>query len=878
MTWWTRLWRRSQMEANLEKELRFHIDQHSEQLMARGLAPDKARRQARLGLGGPEQVKESCRDARGTRWLEDLLQDFRYALRTFRQRPGFAAIALLILALGIGATTVMFAVINSVLLRPLSYPEPHRLVTLHGFTEEFGEFWGFSNPDFSDAKRESRSLAMAAWTYGGGTISKPGEPEYVDGRKISADLFSTLGIVPLYGRAFRPNEDQPGTTPVVIISYGLWQRDFGGDPAVIGKSLIFEGAPYAVVGVAPPGFQLSGEADVFTPLEQATDPRMQNREAHFIHVIARLRPGVALPEAQAELMLIGRHLAEQYPKSNAGLSMLAHPLQQELVGDVRSTLWLLLSAVGLVLLIACVNIASLLLARAVSRERELALRVALGADRGRLARQRLTESAVLGFAGGLLGVLLAAISVGPFVAFWPGALPRAEEVHLDWRVLVFAIGASLFSGVLFGLAPALRVPARGLESALRVGARSIVGSSRRLHSAFVVSEIALAVVLLVAAGMLGRSLLYLSSLDPGVNVRNVLTARFAVSPGAVANPEQIRAAWQDVLDRARRVPGVESVALADIIPMREGENSLGYCTTPTQPPPNQAPIALASSVTPDYLKVMGIPLRHGRFFTDHDRMGSEMVIVVDENLAQHAFGTKDAVGKRIWIPAMGAAPIEIVGVVGHVRHWGLAADDQSRVRDQIYYPFAQVPTPLLHFFSSVMSIAVRTTIPPLDIVEPLRRELRGAGGDQAMYEERPMEQLVRASLARQRFLLLLFGIFAGLALLLACIGIYGVLAYLTGQRVPEIGVRMALGASARDVLWLVLRQSLALIFAGVGAGTLAALAVGRLLPSLVSGIRPADVSTFAITIPVLVAAALLASFVPARRASRADPTCALRQD
>jgi predicted permease len=878
MTWWTRLWRRSQMEANLEKELRFHIDQHSEQLMARGLAPDKARRQARLGLGGPEQVKESCRDARGTRWMEDLLQDFRYALRTFRQRPGFAAIALLILALGIGATTVMFAVINSVLLRPLSYPEPHRLVTLHGFTEEFGEFWGFSNPDFSDAKRESRSLAMAAWTYGGGTISKPGEPEYVDGRKISADLFSTLGIVPLYGRAFRPNEDQPGTAPVVIISYGLWQRDFGGDPAAIGKSLIFEGAPYAVVGVAPPGFQLSGEADVFTPLEQATDPRMQNREAHFIHMFARLRPGVALPEAQAELMLIGHHLAEQYPKSNAGLSMLAHPLQQELVGDVRSTLWLLLSAVGLVLLIACVNIASLLLARAVSRERELAMRVALGAGRGRLARQCLTESAVLGFAGGLLGVLLAAISVGPFVAFWPGALPRAEEVHLDWRVLVFAIGASLFSGVLFGLAPALRVPARGLESALRVGARSIAGSSRRLHSAFVVTEIALAVVLLVAAGMLGRSLLSLSSLDPGVNVRNILTARFAVSPGTVANPEQIRAAWQDVLDRARRVPGVESVALADIIPMREGENSLGYWTTPTQPPPNQAPIALASSVTPDYLKVMGIPLRYGRFFTDHDRMGSEMVIVVDENLAQHAFGTKDAVGKRIWIPAMGASPIEIVGVVGHVRHWGLASDDQSRVRDQIYYPFAQVPAPLLHFFSSVMSIAVRTTIPPLDIVEPLRRELRGAAGDQAMYEERTMEQLVRASLARQRFLLLLFGIFAGFALLLACIGIYGVLAYLTGQRVPEIGVRMALGASARDVLWLVLRQSLALIFAGVGAGTLAALAVGRLLPSLVSGMQPTDVSTFAITIPVLVAAALLASFVPARRASRADPTCALRHD
>jgi putative ABC transport system permease protein len=877
MTWWTRLWRRSHMEAQLEKELRFHLDQHTEQLIAGGLPPDEARRQARLALGGPEQVKEKCRDARGTRWLEDLLQDVRYALRTFRQKPGFAIVALLILALGIGATTVMFAIINGVLLRPLSYPEPQRLVTVHGFTQEFGEFWGFSNPDFGDTKRASQSLALAAWTYGGGTISKPGEPEYVDGRKISADLFSTVGIAPLYGRAFRPDEDQPGAAPVAIISYGLWKRDFGGDPAAIGKSLVFEGAPYAVVGVAPPGFQLSGEADVLTPLEQATDPRMQNREAHFIHVIARLRPGVALPEAQAELTLIARHLAEQYPKSNAGLSMLAHPLQQELVGDVGSTLWLLLSAVGLVLLIACANIASLLLARAVSRERELAMRVALGAGRGRLARQCLTESAVLGLAGGLLGVLLAAISIRPFVAFWPGALPRAEEIHLDWRVIVFAIGASLLSGLLFGLAPALRVPTRGLEQTLRAGARSIAGSSRRLHGAFVVSEIALAVVLLVAAGMLGRTLLTLSSLDPGVNVHNVLTARFALSPSSVTNPDQIRAAWQDVLDRARRVPGVQSVALADIIPMREGENSGGYWTTPTPPPPNQAPLALASSVSPDFLKVMGIPLRYGRFFNDHDRIGSEPVVVIDENLAQHAFGTKDAVGKRLWIQ-LGSGPVEIVGVVGHVRHWGLAADDQSRVRDQMYYPFAQVPPRLLHFFSSVMSIAVRTSVPPLDIAEPLRRELRGAAGDQAMYEERTMEQLVSASLARQRFLLLLFGIFAGLALLLACIGIYGVLAYLTGQRVPEIGVRMALGASARDVMWLVLRQSLTMIGVGVAAGTLAALAAGRVLQRLVDGMRPTNLSTFAVTIPLLIAAALLASFVPARRASRVDPIAALRQD
>src|SRR5580704_3260794 len=707
MSWWKRLWRQRQMEAQLEKELSFHLEQHTAQLVAQGQAPDEARRQARLALGGPEQVKEKCRDARGTRWLEYLLQDSRYALRTFRQRPGFAIVALLVLALGIGATTVMFTVINSVLLRPLAYPEPERLVTLRGHTQQFGEFWGFSNPDFEDAKRESRTLSLAAWSYGGGTISEPGEPEYVFGREVSAELFSTLGVSPVQGRSFRPDEDRPGAVPVVIISYGLWQRDFGGEPSAIGKSLVLEGKSYAVIGVAPARFQLDGVPDIFTPLEQTTDPRMQNRRAHFLHVIARLQPGATLAEGQAELALMARHLAEEYPTSNAGLSMLAYPLQKELVGDVGSSLWLLLCAVGLVLLIACVNIASLLLARAVSREREMAMRVALGARRGRLARQCLTESAMLGIGGGALGIVLAGLTLHPFVAFWPGRLPRSEEVHLDWRVLVFSIGASVLSGLLFGLAPMLRIPVRSVEQALRAGARTIAGSSRRLHSGFVISEIALAVVLLVSAGMLGHTLLALSSLDPGLNVHNVMAAHFALSPSSLKSPEHIRAAWKDVVDRARRVPGVESVALADIIPMREGENSLDYWTTATPPPPNQVPFALASCVTPDYLQVMGISLREGRFFNEDDRIGSQPVVVIDENLAQHAFGSKRVIGKQIWIPAMGTGPIQIVGVVGHVRHWGLASDDQSRVRDQMYYPFAQVPDHLLHFFSSIMSIAAR---------------------------------------------------------------------------------------------------------------------------------------------------------------------------
>ena len=604
---------------------------------------------------------------------------------------------------------------------------------------------------------------------------------------------------------------------------------------------------------------------------------MQNREMHpGIRVVARLRPGVTLDQAQAELALIGRHLAEQYPKSNGGHSVGAEPLRQDIVGDVRFTLWLLLGAVSLVLLIACVNVASLLLARAVSRERELAMRVALGAGRGRLVRQCLTESAVLGLSGGLLGILLAAAGVRPFVTFWPGTLPRVDEVHLDWHVLLFALAASLSSGLLFGLAPALRAPASEPEQALRAGARTVTGNSRRLHSGFVMSEIAIAVVLLIAAGMLGRTLLRLSSVDPGINIHNVLITRVALSSDALSSPAHMRIAWQDILDRVRQVPGVHSVAVADIIPMGGDTDEIGYWTTPAAPPVNQMPMSLLNVVTPSYLLVMGIPLRQGRFFTEQDRIGNETVVAIDEVLAKQAFGGREAVGNQLWVQFLG--PARVVGVVGHVRHRGLDADDQAKVREQIYLPFAQLPDPFLRFTSSAESLVIRTTISPLSIVKPVRRQVRGATRDQAIYDVRTMEQLVSDSLNRQRFLLLLFGIFAGLALTLACIGIYGVLAYLTSQRVPEFGVRMALGASARDVMRLVMRESLGMISLGVGVGIAGAWAAGRVLIRLVEGMQSSEPVTFAIMIPILVVAALFASFVPARRASRVDPVKALRQE
>ena len=848
MNWWQRLWRRKEMEEQLENELRFHLEQHERELVAEGRSPEEARRLARLALGGAEQVKEQCRDARGTRWVDDFLQDARFALRMLGKNLGFAAVALLTLALGVGATTVMFTVVNGVLLKPLPYPEPDRLVAVHGHNDTWNsKIYGEQNvayPDFLDSQRESRSLEIAGALYNGGTVSEHGQPEYVDLREISSNLFSVLDVKLAQGREFMQEEDRRGGAPVMILGYSFWRQHFGGKADVLGTSVVLDQKRYTVVGIAPAEFRLYGdEADVYTPIGQDAANYLQNRAAHPVNVVARLRPDATLANAQAELGLIGQHLAKEYADTNGGRTFLVERLRPE-VGDVRSTLWLLLGAVSLVLLIACVNVASLLLARAVSRERELAMRAALGASRGRLVRQCLTESAVLGLAGGALGVLLAYLGIQPFVALWPGSLPRAQEVHLDWRVMLFAIGVSLLSGLIFGLAPALRAPARGLDQALRAGARTVAGTARRWYSAFVISEIAIAVVLLVAAGMLGRMLLRVSSLDPGLNIRKVLVTRMALSPGVLADPGKIRPAWQEVLSRASRVPGVRSVAIVDTVPMREGNNQIGYWTNANVPPENRRPVALATCVSPDYLKMMGIPLREGRFFNDEDRAGGELVIVIDDVLAQSAFGGQDPIGKRLWMPDMDYGPFTIVGVVGHVRHWGLAGDDQAPVRAQFYYPFAQLPDQFLRRWSELMSVAVRTNAEPLSVVTALRQEVRGATGDQVLYEVRTMEQLARGTLARQRFLLALFGIFAGLALLLACIGIYGVLAYLTGQRVPEIGVRMALGARPGDVMWLVLRQSLGMIFAGVAAGFLGALAAAHLLAHLVEGMRGADAVDF----------------------------------
>ena len=886
MSWWTRLMQRKTMDAQLDKELQFHLEQHTQALIEQGYGHEEAVRMARIELGGPQQVTEQCRDARGTRWLEDLVQDTLYALRSLRQKPGFAAVALLTLALGTGATTVIFTLINSVLLKPLPYAHADRLFALQEQTDwstQWGNLWGFSYPNYLDCARDVPSLDFMAFRYGGGTVTAGEHAEYVDGFDISARAFSLLGIHLHGGREFTADDDRPGATPVAIISYGLWQRFYGGNPAAIGMGLTLDQKPYTIIGIAPKGFQLDGglqlqgEPDVFTPLGQNSARYMQNREAyHGIHVWARLHPGATLSQARNELAVVGHRLAAEYPKSNHGRTFIADPLRPQ-VGDARSTLWLLFGAVTLVLLIACVNVASLLLTRALSRERELAMRVALGASRGRVIRQCLTESGVLGLAGSALGLLVASLGLHPFVVFWPGGLPRADEVRLDWHVLTFALVISLLSSLLFGLAPALRAPVRHLEVALRAGARTIAPGSRRLHSLFVISEISFAVVLLVAAGILGRTLLRLSSLDPGLNVHNVLVSRMALAPSTLASPARTRTAWQQALDNAHALPGVTAVALVDTVPMREGNNQIPYATSAAQFAQKEKPLVLANSATPDYLNVMRIPLLRGRFINDQDRLGSEGVVVIDDVMAQQAFPGEDPLGKHIWLD-LGSDPMRVVGVVRHVRYWGLAEDDAAQVRATLYYPFAQVPDELVHRWSELMSLAVRTNVDALSILEPLRNAVRGSGGDQVLYEVRTIEQLARSTLAQQRFLLLLFGIFAALALLLACIGVYGVLAYLTSRRVPEIGVRMALGATSRNVMWLVLRQSVMMIAVGIAVGAFGAAVAANLLRRLVSGVSSTEPLAFASMILVLIVAAFVASFIPARRASRVDPMIALRQE
>ena len=819
--------------------------------------------------------------------MQTLLQDLRYGLRMLASHAGFTIVAVLTLALGIGANTAIFSVINGVLLQPLPYRDPGRLVIMGERTPEF-DMMSVSYPNFLDWQRESRSFeSLGALRWTAYDLTGSGTPEHLDGKMVSAGFFSTLGIRPLLGRDFEAQEDHVGANGVAMISGGLWKRHFGARADAIGKPITLSGQAFTVIGVIPADFRLLDTADVYTLLGQCDDVLVRSRETHpGLRVVGRLKPGVTRDQAQADMNNVAAQLAQTYPKSNAHHGVNLRPLAQEIVGDVRPALLVLLGAVGFVLLIACANVANLLLARSTARRREMAIRAAMGASQGRMIRQLLTESVLLSLAGGALGLLLARWGTQAVVAAIPGGLPRMENIGVDTWVLAFTAALSVATGVIFGLVPALQVSRLDLHTTLQEGSRGSTGGQNRLRSVLVVGEVAASLVLLIGAGLMLKTMWRLSRVGPGFNPRNLLTFSVGLSPANRATPDRIRTTYRELAEGIQALPGVQAAGTVDDLPLSGSDDELPFWVSGRPRPSSQSEMlwALNYDVSPGYLRAMDIPLLRGRFLSDADIKGSAPVMVIDEVMAKSLFPQQDPIGQgiRIAVPeGFGPGldgPIEIVGVVGHVKHFGLATDASSKIQYQVYLPFVQLPDQIMPMIATGMTMTVRTTVDPLSIVSAVRRQVSEQGGDQPVFGVQTMEQIVSDSVAGRRFSMLLLGVFACLALVLAAVGIYGVISYTANQRTHEIGIRMALGAERTDVLRLVVGDGLRLSLLGVGAGLAAALGLTRLMSSMLYGVRPTDIVTFAAVSLLLAGVAILASYVPARRATKVDPMVALRYE
>jgi predicted permease len=819
--------------------------------------------------------------------MQMLLQDVRYGLRMLARSAGFTIVAVLTLALGIGANTAIFSVINGVLLQPLPYHDPSRLVIMGEKTPEF-DMMSVSYPNFLDWQRDSRSFeSLGAHRWTAYDLTGKGMPEHLDGKMVSSGFFSTLGIRPVLGRDFEAQEDHVGANRVVLISGGLWKRRFGASSDVIGKPLNLSGQAYTVIGVIPADFRFLGTADAYTLLGQWDDVLARSREAHpGMRVVGRLKPGVTREQAQADMNNVAAQLARTYPKSNAQHTVSLRPLAQEIVGDVRPALVVLLGAVVFVLLIACANVANLLLARSTARRREMAIRAAIGAGQGRMIRQLLTESVLLALAGGALGLVLARWGTQAVVAAIPGGLPRMENIGVDGWVLAFTLAVSVATGVIFGLAPAWQISRLDLQTTLQEGSRGSTGGQNGLRSVLVAAEVAASLVLLIGAGLMVKTMWQLSRVSPGLNPRNLLTFSVGLSPANRATPDRIRTAYRQLAEGIQALPGVEAAGTVDDVPLSGSDDELPFWVSGRPRPNSQSQMlwALNYDVSPGYLRAMDIPLLRGRFISDGDDKGSAPVTVIDEVMAKSLFPGQDPVGQSIRIavpegfgPGLDA-PLVIVGVVGHVKHFGLDTDATSKIRYQVYLPFAQLPDQIMPAMATGMTMMVRTTVDPLSLVSAVRRQVSEGGGDQSVFGIQTMEQIVSDSVAGRRFSMLLLSVFAGLALVLAAVGTYGVISYTATRRTHEIGIRMALGAERNDVLRLVVGHGVRLSLVGVGAGLAAALGLTRLMSSMLYGVRPTDVATFAAVSLLLGGVAILASYLPARRATEIDPVVALRQE
>ncbi len=811
-------------------------------------------------------------------------QDMRYAVRQLRKSPKFTVVAVLTLALGIGANTALFSVINGVLLNPLPFPQPDQLVALHENKPNF-EGGSISYPNFRDWQKDNRTFsAMAVARAYAFSLTGTGEAEQVNGEFVSSDFFTILGVKPLLGRTFAPGEDEISGAPVALVNEGFWKRKLGSAPDVIGKSIRLDGRSYSIVGVIPasfhlliPGFQ---DQPLYVPIGQWSNNLLTNRGAGLgIHGIGRLKPGVTVEQARADMDRVTRNLAAAYPDTDKGITAKVSPLKMQMVGYVRPFLLVLFAAVGFVLLIACVNVANLLLARATARTREFAIRVAMGAGQGRLVRQLLTESILLALAGGSLGLLVAHWGTRAALGVLPMALPRAEEIGVDTRVLIFTMALSLAVGVLFGLAPSFRAAQANLQASLKDGARGASGARHQTQSVFVVTEMALALVLLIGAGLMIRSLSRLWNVDPGFNPRNVLSFGISLPPSMMtATPEATRAAFRELDRKLAATPGVQAISLTwGAVPMSGDDEQLFWVDGQPKPATeNDMNWAIDYVVGPDYLQVMRIPLERGRFLSAEDNEQSTPVVVIDDVFARKYFPSQDPIGKRINLNG-GAARAEIVGVVGHVKQWGLDLDDAHSLRAQFYLPCMQMSNGFLASTRSGTGVLVRTdgTVPMSAVFDALRQTSAQMSSEQVIYGAQTMDEIISDSLMERRFSMVLLGTFAALALVLASIGIYGVISYLVARRTQEIGVRMALGANRIDVMRLVLRDGMRLAFVGVGVGLVCALVLTRWMTRMLYGVSATDPVTFLGVSLLFLLIAMVACYAPARRAMRVDPVVAL---
>jgi putative ABC transport system permease protein len=869
------LFRKARRERELTEEIDAYLEMLVEQKINEGLDPEAARRAAMIELGGREQVKEKVRDAGVGHQLETLWQDLRYAARMLGRNPGFAAVAALTLALGIGANTAIFSVVNAVLLRPLPYAEPERLVTIFYHHPILG-LWIANDETFLKWREANAFEKVAAYTEETVDLSGGGESERLTAALVSADLFSTLGVSPALGRVFTPDEDKAGGAPVVILSHALWRRRFSGDPQIVGRSITLDGKSHTVVAIMPPGFRFPGEQDLWKPLALDVSRVLRGEATLHLEVIARLKSGATLESARSDLSLILERQKKADPKQHSDLQVSVTRLSEQMVRDVREALLALFGAVAFVLLIACANVANLLLARAAVRQKEMAIRAAVGAGRFRLVRQLLTESLLLSFAGGFAGLLAANWGVKLLVKMNPGNIARLDESVVDGRVLIFTGAVAALVGLLAGILPALQASKTDVNGTLKAQSVSgtFVRSGPRMLPALMIAELALTLVLTIGAGLLVRSFLQMVAVPKGFNPDGVLTLELA--PNLSKYPwdgPQRGAYYQELLARVQALPGIQSAGLTSFLPL--ARPSMAVPIQVEGRPPivlGKEPFVIFNQVSRDYFQTMGMQVRAGRPFSSQDAPKAQLVAIINETVAQRYFANENPIGRR-FLPVSWKDAITVVGVVGDTRQFGL----DREVNLEVFLPDAQSPGNSNMLVTRVapgqnnqaglsgLSAAIRDQARALDPGEPV-------------YQVVKMNERLSDSFAPRRFQTLLFGAFAALALAIAAVGIYGVVSYAVSRRTHEIGVRMALGATPRDALKMVIRQGMLLALIGVGLGVAAALALTRVMKSLLFNVSANDPATFVGVALLLVAVALIASYIPARRATKVDPLQALRQE